>query len=315
MMEFARGWVTDFWGATVSAAVTAFVFTGLPALNFVNPPALPLTEAVFEVERPVFVDMEALLALQPEDAPDPSDAIAEPQPADTDSDTDAERGDAAEAAPEEQLAAVDGADVGDRVDAVQDAPGEAPGSDASTAGAGEAGASEGGPYTVQMAKVVAGPRVRFTLNEKPQGASGEQVGEFMAAMRAGTGIRPRSKGKRGRCRKSNPDIHPQADGSYEVNRSLVEHYTSSLKNFNSLGWSGPYNENGERGWKIGGFGCNSPLHFAGLRRGDIVKSVNGKKTNTWLQVFGAYRKLKHKDDFVIALVRRGETIELRYRLI
>ena len=137
----------------------------------------------------------------------------------------------------------------------------------------------------------------------------------MAAMKAGTGITSRSHGRKSRCKSSSDDVSPQDDGSFRVKRSLVEHYTSSLKNFNSLGWSGPYKENGERGWKIGGFGCNSPLHFAGLRRGDVVKTVNGKKTNTWIQVFGAYTKLKRHEEFVIALVRKGEMIELRYNLI
>ena len=306
-MEFARGWVSDCWGAGASAVITAFVFTGLPVLNLINPPDLPLAEAVFEAERLVYVDMEALLALEPAEPPAPDDPVPAPEV-----DDESELGEAADASTEEVLAAADGADVNESDPVAMGQDGD---SGASGDAAGEGVRVGDGTYTVHVAKVVAGPRVRFTLTERPTGVSEARVVEFMAAMGAGSGIRARSKGKRGRCRKSNPDIDLQTDGTFEVKRALVEHYTSSLKNFNTLGWSGPYNENGDRGWKIGGFGCNSPLHFAGLRRGDIVKTVNGKKTNTWLQVFGAYRKLKHKDDFVLAIVRRGEPIELRYRLI
>ena len=61
-----------------------------------------------------------------------------------------------------------------------------------------------------------------------------------------------------------------------ADRELVEYYTSSIARFNSLGWSGPYNEDDLKGWKIGGFGCNSPLYHAGLQRGDIILTVNDR---------------------------------------
>jgi hypothetical protein len=274
-----------------------------------NPSVVPLAHVVEEVERPVYVDLEALLALQ-EPAERPVEPTQEePPPEQQPPEVDDPRGAASEASEEEVLAASQEgpSDPTAPSGEMEGEPGQAGAQD-------DGGAVEtSGSYTVQVSKVVSGPRVRFTVANKPEGLSEEQMQAFLGSMKAG--VKPRSKGKRGRCRTSNPDIHPKKDGTYDVRRSLVEHYTSSLKNFNSLGWSGPYKENGERGWKIGGFGCNSPLHFAGLRRGDIVKTVNGKKTNTWIQVFGAYQRLKHKEDFVVAVVRRGEPIELRYHLI
>jgi hypothetical protein len=309
MMEAGRAWLGDVWGACASAVITGVLFSGLPVLHALNPSIVPLAQVVEEVERPVFVDLEALLALQappvsPDDPP-PSPVEAPPPP---EVDDEAEQGTADEVGEEVLASAHEGASG-------PLTPSHGSDGEASQEAKGEGVAVDPGPYTVQVAKVVAGPRVRFTLADMPEGSSDAQVQAFLGAMKAGSGIQARSRGKRGRCRTSNPDIHPKTDGTFDVNRSLVEHYTSSLKNFNSLGWSGPHNEDGERGWKIGGFGCNSPLHFAGLRRGDIVKTVNGKKTNTWLQVFGAYQRLKHKDDFVIAVVRRGEPLELRYHLI
>ncbi len=300
MTEFGRRWLNDTWGVSASAVFTVVVFTGLPILHFLQPQSMPLAEAVYSMERPVYYEMDSLLTLQTSDQPA---AVDDDEVTEGVADDSVEE--VAETESEEVVASNNQGQTGE-------------GEGESEEGAREVAAGEKiprAPYRVSITRVVAGPRVSFALTDKQQGASEEQKREFLAAMKAGSGVRARSKGKRARCRKADPDVFPQEDGSFEVNRSMVEHYTSSLKNFNSLGWSGPYKEDGERGWKIGGFGCNSPLHFAGLRRGDIVKTVNGRKTNTWLQVFGAYRKLKHHDDFVVAIIRKGEPVELKYRLI
>lgn len=127
--------------------------------------------------------------------------------------------------------------------------------------------------------------------------------------------RAKRSSQRSRCPSSHPDVRRLESGRWTVNRSLVEYYTRSIKRFNSLGWSGPYENERYKGWKIGGFGCKSPLYHAGLRRGDIVLTVNDKPTRTWLQVFGAYTKLKRKDQFEVVVVRRGKRKVLHYTLV
>ena len=149
---------------------------------------------------------------------------------------------------------------------------------------------------------------------RPEGAeksAAQQGREAMLAQRALV----MAKGRKARCKKRHDDIDRLGDEKFKVQRDLVEHYTSNIKRFNSLGWSGPYDNEDVRGWKISGFGCNSPLHFAGLRRGDIILTVNDKNMRTWIQVFGAYRKMKRQDDFDIVLLRRGERHVLHYTLI
>jgi len=307
MMEFGRGLVENVWGAGASAVITIVIFTGLPVLHFLHPHTMPLVEVVHEVQRPVYVDMEALLALN--ESPKPA-AIEDGNVTEGVADEKVEVVAETEVETVEEIASNNQGHTGDGEGESDDGV-----ADADVGGAPPMPTAVGISYSTSITRVVAGPRVKLTLKNRPDGASDEQVGAYLAAVKAGAKLGTSSKGRRARCKKTSADVEPMDDGSFEVNRTIVEHYTHSLKNFNSLGWSGPYNENGQRGWKIGGFGCNSPLHFAGLRRGDIVKTVNGKKTNTWLQVFGVYTKLKHHDDFVVAVVRRGELIHLRYRLI
>ena len=148
----------------------------------------------------------------------------------------------------------------------------------------------------------------------------EEIGTRRARVVAPSGkgrdaSRGRSRGRGSSCHKAYKGVSDDGEGHWTVDREIVDYYTASIARFNSLGWSGPYKADDLKGWKIGGFSCNSPLHFAGLRRGDIVLSVNGQNTRTWLQVFGAYTKLRSKNELQVEIVRRGKPHTLRYTLI
>ena len=121
--------------------------------------------------------------------------------------------------------------------------------------------------------------------------------------------RPRS------CDQPNPNIRAGADGTLEIDRSLVDRYTKNLESFMTLGYSRPHDEDGVHGWYISGFGCGSPVAKAGFQRGDVVLSVNGRKTRTWVGVYLLYQKLKNKDDFVVEVVRKGKPVTLRFRVV
>jgi hypothetical protein len=138
---------------------------------------------------------------------------------------------------------------------------------------------------------------------------GPLPGNGRSGARTSKGRRPRS------CDKPNPNIRTGADGLLEIDRSLVDHYTENLNSFMTLGYSRPYDEGQVHGWYISGFGCGSPVAKAGFKRGDVVLSVNGRKTRTWVGVFMLYQKLKNRDDFVVELVRGGEPVTLRFRVV
>lgn len=190
--------------------------------------------------------------------------------------------------------------------------------DGSTDAIVDAGGDEGEDDETQTADMeVDGSAVnarRQALNRVARGlrTPGAQ-GYSEEALRARAGVRQRRG--RNRCKDSHPDVTADSEDRWTVNRNLVDWYTKSFKRFNSLGWSGPYENDDYKGWKIGGFGCNSPLHFAGLRRGDIVLTVNDKPTRNWLQIFGMYNKLRRKDRFEVVVIRRGKRKVLNYTLV
>ena len=131
---------------------------------------------------------------------------------------------------------------------------------------------------------------------------------------AKTSSKKKRKRKSRDCGGAHDDIDKVSEDHWEIERSLVRYYTSTIPRFNSLGWSRAHNSDGERGWYISGFGCKSPLFKSGLRSRDVVKSVNGKPTNTMLQVFGAYTRMGTTNEFEVKVLRQGEVVTLHYTL-
>jgi hypothetical protein len=125
----------------------------------------------------------------------------------------------------------------------------------------------------------------------------------------------RVTGKSKVCAAPHPNIHESPDGIVEIDRTLVDEYTKNLESFMKLGYSRPFDEAGLEGWYISGFGCSSPVAKAGFKKGDVLLAVNGKKTRSWVGVFMLYQRLKNKADFEVDLVRKGEPLTLKFRVV
>ena len=77
-----------------------------------------------------------------------------------------------------------------------------------------------------------------------------------------------------------------------------------------------YREEGDIvGFRVRRIKCGSVLHQAGIRNGDVVRSINGRPVTTIPQALSAYRKLRRKRKLEVELTRRsGEAVSLRYKL-
>jgi len=135
---------------------------------------------------------------------------------------------------------------------------------------------------------------------------GTGVGDGTGSGKGHATVKRRRRARSAKCAKPHPNVNEGSDGIVEVDRSLVQYYTKSLERFMELGYSEPYERNDVKGFYIGGFGCTSPMYKAGFRRGDMLITVNGKKTRTWVGVFLLYKKLRKQTDFEVLLMRRGD---------
>lgn len=125
----------------------------------------------------------------------------------------------------------------------------------------------------------------------------------------------KGKVKKNRCNRVSEDITALSDTRYEVKRSLVAYHTSSIDRLMALGWSRPYDEDGQKGIYVSGFGCTSDPWLGGFRRGDVVQSVNGKKTHNFLQVWFTWQKVKKDEHFEVVVLREGRRVLLTYDLV
>ncbi len=117
------------------------------------------------------------------------------------------------------------------------------------------------------------------------------------------------------CDKTSPDITPTGEFRWALERSAIEYHTASIERLNALGWSKAYDENGQKGIYVSGFGCLSDPYLSGFRRGDVVQSVNGKKTNNFLQVWFTWQKVKKQDHFEVVVLRQGKRLVLTYDVV
>ena len=128
-----------------------------------------------------------------------------------------------------------------------------------------------------------------------------------------------SKSKRQKRCAAQPDqpmISRTDSGSFAVDRDLVRSYARSPKRINQLGWSRPHKDDGgsKDGMLIGGVRCGSDLHQAGIRSGDVIHTVNGRKVKSYAQALLVYTAVRNDEVIVVELTRRGSRKTLRYRI-
>ena len=129
---------------------------------------------------------------------------------------------------------------------------------------------------------------------------------------------PKKKNNKKRnCTVDNPNIQKINARSYTLPRKLIRHYSrnwTEASRLAYLGWSKDANGT-VRGVKIRHISCNSPLPFAGLKRGDVVTAVNGKSINSNAQLLKLYPRLFHWRTIELSVLRNGRPLKIQYQVI
>jgi len=123
--------------------------------------------------------------------------------------------------------------------------------------------------------------------------------------------------RRGKCNAENPDIKRLSSRRYSVPKKVVKHYSTHWKEANRLAhltWASQ--PNGERsGIRLKGISCRSPLKYIGLRRGDVVVSVNGMPVDTERSLLKIYGRLMFWKKMEVVVKRGAKTITLQYDIV
>jgi type II secretory pathway component PulC len=94
----------------------------------------------------------------------------------------------------------------------------------------------------------------------------------------------------------------------------VDSYAKHPKRLNELGWVSRHSTDDGKvdGFRLGGVRCGNDLHEAGLRSGDVVHSVNGKKVSSIPQALLAYGALRRASELRVEITRKGTRRTLVY---
>lgn len=124
------------------------------------------------------------------------------------------------------------------------------------------------------------------------------------------------KARRCESERENPAIRRDARGVFQVDDDLVGYYTSHLGALNRLGWSRQHDgpDGKADGMFIGGVGCGSDLHLAGIRSGDVVHAVNGRRVRSIPEALWVYRAVRNDRVIEVEISRRGKRQVLVYTL-
>ena len=100
-----------------------------------------------------------------------------------------------------------------------------------------------------------------------------------------------------------------------IDKSLLEHYAKNMDDiYKNIGISEIKENNTLKGFRITFVKRGSPFAKLGIRRGDIIKSINGQEINSYNAAFNAYKNIGNVENLTLVILRRGEEMELEYEI-
>ncbi|PTB83601.1 hypothetical protein C9926_02060 [Sulfurovum lithotrophicum] len=100
-----------------------------------------------------------------------------------------------------------------------------------------------------------------------------------------------------------------------IDRSLLDHYADNMNDiYKNIGIAEVKEGKNLKGFKINFVRKDSPFAKLGIRRNDIVKSINGQEIKSYNAAFGVYKNIKNVDNLSLVIMRGNEEMELEYEI-
>jgi len=100
-----------------------------------------------------------------------------------------------------------------------------------------------------------------------------------------------------------------------IDRSLLDHYAKNMDDiYKNIGIS-EVKENGKiKGFRITFIRRGSPFSKLGLKRGDVIKSINGQEITSYNAAFEIYKNIQNIENLTMVIKRGKEEMELEYEI-
>jgi general secretion pathway protein C len=100
-----------------------------------------------------------------------------------------------------------------------------------------------------------------------------------------------------------------------IDRSLLEHYANNMDDiYKNIGVAEIKEGKDLKGFKINFVRKDSPFSKLGIRRNDVIKSINGQEITSYNAAFGVYKNIKNVDNLSLVIRRGKEEMELEYEI-
>ncbi len=100
-----------------------------------------------------------------------------------------------------------------------------------------------------------------------------------------------------------------------VDKSLLEHYATNIDDiYKNIGIKEIKKGKTLEGFSISFIRKGSPFAKLGLKRGDVIQSINGQKIDSHKAAFDMYKNIKNIDNLTLGIKRGKEEMELEYEI-
>ena len=100
-----------------------------------------------------------------------------------------------------------------------------------------------------------------------------------------------------------------------IDRSLFDHYAKNMDDiYKNIGVKEVKEGKNLKGFQISFVKRNSDFSKLGLRRDDVIKSINGQEINSYNAALGVYKNIQDADNLSLVIKRGKEEMELEYEI-
>lgn len=100
-----------------------------------------------------------------------------------------------------------------------------------------------------------------------------------------------------------------------IDRSLLDHYAKNMDDiYKNIGIGEIKEGSNLKGFKVTFVRRDSHFAKLGVRRDDVIKSINGQEINSYNAAFSVYKNIQNIDNLTLVIQRGKEEMELEYEI-
>jgi len=100
-----------------------------------------------------------------------------------------------------------------------------------------------------------------------------------------------------------------------IDRELLDHYATNINDvYKNIGLAEVKEGKDVVGFRIKFVKRDSPFAELGMRRNDVIKSINGQAIDSYSAAFAVYKNLENIDNMSVVIKRGKEEMELEYEI-